>query len=300
MRIAAFTRHLFSVRSTDVPSPKLVQKRADGRPAIENRMRNGSSSASLDSIAEDLDRLAAVAWRVRGAPHSSSFLFDPSSLPPTANTQGLEQALGLLYDHAKVWAPGFDIPFRVPKVRLPLLSEAPGVYRVDEDGYVFVDISPTLLQHPRAVLAVLAHEACHHILDLSGFNTHQSAVDEPLTDLAMFVCGFGQVFLDGRTDLVSSDNQWRKTHLGYLSEAEYRFAYQWVLQSASRGRSVGPNVKPKEEYQLGFLRNKALVSFGGNVTALERLLEHERQRRPGCDEMDILTAVVDQLERDRR
>jgi len=107
MRIAAFTRHLFSVRSTDVPSPKLVQKRADGRPAIENRMRNGSSSASLDS-------------------------------------------------------------------------------------------------------------------------------------------------------------------------------------------------KPKEEYQLGFLRNKALVSFGGNVTALERLLEHERQRRPGCGEMDILTAVVDQLERDRR
>ena len=29
-------------------------------------------------------------------------------------------------------------------------------------------ISPSLLRHPDSVLAALAHEACHHILDLSG------------------------------------------------------------------------------------------------------------------------------------
>jgi hypothetical protein len=58
-------------------------------------------------------------------------------------------------------------------------------FRVDSDGYVLIDVSPQFVGHDRALLAVLAHEACHHILGLSGIRKEAAADNERLTDLAI-------------------------------------------------------------------------------------------------------------------
>jgi hypothetical protein len=254
------------------------------------------------STVRDLDRLATVAWRVRGAPEDLRFLLDPRYCPTASTIQNIEKALELLYQHARQWAAGFDVPFRVPNVRLPFakFNEAPGLYRVDEEGYVSIEISPALLQHPDSVLAVLAHEACHHILDLSGMNTHQSEVDEPLTDLAMFICGFGQVFMNGRSYLAAADSQWRSTHLGYLTEEQYNFAYTWVLQQSPARAKAGSDASQQVGYDVRYYRGKLLNKLGGNVSALERLLERERQLQPGCDELILYSAISEQIARDNR
>jgi hypothetical protein len=260
-----------------------------------------NTSSFHPSIERDLDRLAAVAWRLRGAPKNMQFLLGPRSLPAATNIQSIEKAIGLLYEHARKWAAGFNVPFSVPRVRLPFVNidPAPGLYRVDQDGYVSIEISPALLKHPDSVLAVLAHEACHHILDLSGMNTRQPKIDEPLTDLAMFICGFGKVFMDGRSYLTSNDNRWCSTHLGYLTDEQYKFAYRWVIQSAS-GTKSEVTAGQQIGYDVRYYRTKLLNKLGGNASALERLLERERQRQPGCDESTLYISISEQIEWDSR
>ncbi len=252
------------------------------------------------SIARDLDGLAAVAWCLRGAPRDTKFLLDPRCLPAPTATKNVERALELFYQHARDYAAGFEVPFRVPKVRFSAAraDETPGQYRVDEDGYVSIEISPALLRHPESVLAVLAHEACHHILDLSGLNTHRSEVDEPLTDLAMFICGFGKVFVDGKSYLSSIKNQWCSTHLGYLTEEQYKFAYSWVLRSCAYA-TPGADTSQRDGHDSRYHRSKLLNRLGGNALALERLLERERRRHPEYDELSLYAAISEQVERDK-
>jgi hypothetical protein len=178
------------------------------------------------------------------------------------------------------------------------VDETPGQYRVDQDGYVSIEISPALLRHSDSVLAVLAHEACHHILDLSGLNTHRPELDEPLTDLAMFICGFGKVFMNGKSYLSSINSQWRSTHLGYLTDEQYKFAYSWVLRSSA---FAPPSVKTSQRdgYDSRHHRSKLLNRLGGNALALERLMERERRRHPEYDELSLYAAVSEQVARDK-
>jgi hypothetical protein len=96
------------------------------------------------SIARDMERLAARAWSRRGTPRDRRFLLDPQTLPTPHNAEDLECCLELLYRHARDWAAGFEVPFKKPKVLLSYLTDTPGVYAVDSDGYVSIKVSPAL------------------------------------------------------------------------------------------------------------------------------------------------------------
>jgi hypothetical protein len=90
-----------------------------------------------------------------------------------------------------------------------------------------------LLADRRAVGAILAHEACHYILENSGIREPNVDENEKLTDACMFVCGLGLLFLDGykRED---AHKEYRNGHrLGYLTDSEYNFAARYVRELRS-------------------------------------------------------------------
>jgi hypothetical protein len=122
----------------------------------------------------------------------------------------------------------------MPKVGVKGLVDAAGQYRVDGDGYIFIGMAPDVLSSPPAVLAVLAHEACHHILDISGLNTHRPEIDEPTTDLAMFVCGFGQVFLERQSRLALVGANWQKVASRLFNARAVRLCISVGAKRASR------------------------------------------------------------------
>ena len=264
---------------------------------------NAARDPNLRWVEDRLHELARIAWLRSGPPNSVDFLLNPAVLPDSTLNRSMEQVLEIFYGHALKWASGFEIPFRVPKVGVKRLVGAVGQYRID-DGYVLIDMSPNVLSCPPAFHAVLAHEACHHILDLSGLNTHRPEVDEPMTDLAIFVCGFGEVFRRGQSTLAQMRNDWRTTHLGYLTQAQYDYAAWWVLNAhQEQATSSDPDQTApvrRSTVVVEAQRKKALARFGGDVRALDRLLDRERKRNPNASELDMYCAVCEQLGRDRR
>src|ERR1700722_2045116 len=235
------------------------------RKSPKSALRPPASSPPWQaSIAQDLDRLASRAWRQRGSPDDHRFFLKPGSLPAPKTIGDLERCLELLYCHAREWAGGFEVPFRRPKVRLSYLTDLPGSYAVDPDGDITINVSPSLVRNPVSARAVLAQEACHHILDISGLNTHDPEIDEPLTDLAMFICGFGQVFLDGRSYRGNIDQKWCTVHLGYLTDQQYQFAHEWTLRVIEKKQPE--NREPERagydhRYQRTKLLNKLAATY---------------------------------------
>lgn len=106
-------------------------------------------------------------------------------------------------------------------------SSAAGTFSSGEN--VEITYSPQLLGNPSALVATLAHELCHYLIQSvsvappAGWDEH-----EPLTDLAAVHEGFG-VFLCNTAFQFSqwSDERyagWRSSTTGYLNEAELGFA----------------------------------------------------------------------------
>jgi len=89
-----------------------------------------------------------------------------------------------------------------------------------------------------AAQAILAHEVCHYILNNSGIRKSDTEQNERYTDLCMFVCGFGQIFLAGYKRETAQSEYRRGHRLGYLTDAEYEFAQQYVTQLRSCWKNV--------------------------------------------------------------
>lgn len=225
-------------------------------------------------------------------------------------------------------------PSHIPLVSVSALIETAGQFRVDSDGHQFIEISRDFLGQHAAVLAILAHEACHHILGLSSIRATSREENERLTDLVVFICGFGNILLQGYRQVRRVDSRWVTMHLGYLSEQQYWLANNWILRaqglqnrpplappaSLSR-RSLFSRVKQwfgPEGATLGQdghrsivpsrplfdvtaqRRRTALARLNGDRALLDRLLDYERRRHPNADDLTLLDAVIESLERDRR
>ena len=273
-------------------------------------------------------RLANAAWGVRRIVASNDFVLQPEQLPRPNTAGDMAGVVQRLYDHARKWAPGFEVPYYVPKVNVSPLVPSPGQYRVDSHGYLFIEVNPEFRGHHAALLTILAHEASHHILDLSAVRGNSRDETEKLTDLAAFICGFEQLVLNGHSYARKVSSGWTKVHLGYLSSEEYRAAQQWVLSvqrlqeegavgvvAPSRGllrrlrRWLGgesdaamtpPRVEPSTFDPMIHRPKVVLARLGGDRDLLDRLLEFERRRQPGADDLALLDAVAESLERDRR
>jgi hypothetical protein len=61
------------------------------------------------------------------------------------------------------------------------LAEA-GNFEVDEESYASIGVEPEFVGKDAAVLAILAHEACHHILMQSALEVDEPSLDETTTD----------------------------------------------------------------------------------------------------------------------
>ncbi|WP_437725636.1 hypothetical protein [Sorangium sp. So ce861] len=176
-----------------------------------------------------LDMLASKAWTNAARDQDGEFLLPHSDLAPGTSVESLHETLQVLYRHARRWAPGLEVPFFVPPIRLDV-ADAAGNFVVDEESYASVGVAAEFVGNPAAILVILSHEACHHILMQSGLKrADDAALDEITTDLAMFVCGFGELVLRGHSQVHRYGSRRDRVHLGYLSSHDYQQAYDHVL-----------------------------------------------------------------------
>ena len=237
-------------------------------------------------IRDLLEMLASRAWSKPCYDPSGDYLLRPSAFEMHITPESLRQALGKMYEHARYWAPGLEIPYFVPPVRIADLTAEAGHFVVDEESYASVAVAQEFTVSQDAVLTILAHEACHHILLQSGLDqSKDTALNEITTDLTTFVCGFGDIVQRGRSIIRHSESCYSRVHLGYLKGYEYDFAYQFVL---SRRLARGlPGVRPQTNSRgagwfwkvwQGLFRG----SYGGRDGLLEKVLkETERRQRTG-------------------
>jgi hypothetical protein len=192
--------------------------------------------ATLDEkLRPILDMLTAKAWRNAARDQAGEFLLHPSALAPGTSLESIHETLQALYTHARRWAPGLDVPFFVPPIRIDVVDAA-GNFAVDEESYATIGISAEFVNNAAAVLMILSHEACHHILLQSGLRRVDDAgLDEVTTDLAMFVCGFGELVLRGHAHVQRYGGGGTRVHLGYLGSDEYRRVYDYVLAKRVAG-----------------------------------------------------------------
>lgn len=230
-----------------------------------------------------------LAWLAREAWGTNARCGDPASLLALGDLiiprdeAGIAQVLGRLYSHARRWAPGLETSFGTPRVSVNPHIAAAGQYGVGSAAGSTSRSPPASSADPAACLAALCHEACHHILDLSGKASRTTVVDEPTTGLAMFVCGFGEVFLQGQSRLLRTHAGWRQLHLGYLGPEDYEFVHEWVLgaRSLRRGRPGDRRRQAPEWRAAGLVRLRPAVATSGErrVGAAFRLPTRPRSSR---------------------
>ena len=204
------------------------------------------------------------------------------------------------------WAYETDAPrtrFLLDPDRLP----------VPDNEAVLVTIAPEYLSRPQACLSILCHEGCHQILDGSCLgmqyclppDPHGGSIGEQVTDLAMFVVGFGRVFLRGYR--VSPN-----ARLGYLQPREYELAQKWVLTGRgiedpgelaqflreTYGIRRYPSIPGIPEYRRWVLANLLDLVHGDDLVA-DRLLKYEVRRNPKVGEISAIQKAIRRLLRDR-
>lgn len=106
----------------------------------------------------------------------------------------------------------------------------------------------------------------------------------------MFVCGFGKLFLDGYQKF-PSQRQYRPGHrLGYLSDMEYVFIYQYVME-------LRETYRERLQSELAVLKQTLLQRVFGDLELLQRLVDHERSRTPEKSEVGLYENAIARLKR---
>jgi hypothetical protein len=213
-------------------------------------------------------------------------VLDQRRLPTALSDKTIE----IILNHIRQVAPGLSVPFKVPRLEIGAFADTAGQFSVS-DGWVSIKIARHFLTDPKALRAILVHELCHYILESSGKRKTNYEDNERLTDVCMFVCGLGQIFLDGyRRE--NSRQEYRDGHrLGYLTDAEYAFAAEYVLQLRSNLYLLPSGL---EELQRRFAVQV------NDSRARDRLISHARSRYPEKSDLELYGIVIAQLERDRR
>jgi hypothetical protein len=180
----------------------------------------------------------------------------------------------------------------VPRVLVASLPAAAGMFKVDEEGWVTIELGTNFFQDKLAAQAILAHEVCHYILENSGIRKKDVYLNERYTDLCMFICGFGEIFLAGyRRDAAQQD--YRPGHrLGYLTDAEYQFAQQYVMRLRQSNE-----ISPPQELET--LKKRLHTLLNGDSKCCSRCIEFERRKSPHKTEVELYRDAIDRLEHDR-
>ncbi|MEP0872779.1 hypothetical protein NDA01_23445 [Trichocoleus desertorum AS-A10] len=241
------------------------------------------------ALQTQLEELASFAWTTEKSFQYPNFLLSLSNL---TNSSSLTKVIELLLRHAEQVAPGLSVPYMVPRIVVEPTPFAAGQFEVDEEGWVTIKMSPNFSDDKLAARAILAHEVCHYILENSGIRKVDFELNERYTDLCIFICGFGQVFLAGYKR-EAAQHEYRPEHrLGYLTDVEYEFINRYTVK-------LRQSMKLKVSSELDTLKNRLLRLLYGDQDSCKRHIEAERRRNPHKSEIDLYRDVIDQLERDR-
>jgi hypothetical protein len=284
---------VYSLSGRSLSAPKDVFKNsASFQPPVAKSPVPPSYPSSLPTfpdLAAQLRELATQAWSTEQSLQHSQFLLNPADF---VNITAPTQVVEVLIRHAGRTVPGFNIPQMVPRVLVVSLPAAAGMFKVDEEGWVTIELGANFFQDKLAAQAILAHEVCHYILENSGIRKSDVNLNERYTDLCMFVCGFGEIFLAGyRRDAAQQD--YRPGHrLGYLTNDEYQFAQRYVMQLRQSGE-ISP---PKE---LDRLKKRLRHLLYDDQQSCNRIIESERRKNPHKSDVELYQDAIDRLERDR-
>jgi hypothetical protein len=239
-----------------------------------------------------LEQLATVAWTLVGAPQQRVFCLEPGQLLDLHPERDLERVLEALLTHARRVAPGFSVPYYVPRVQIVSLTAAGGQFREEPDGWVTITVADQFLTNPPAVRAILAHEACHYLLASAEIQEADRYQNERLTDLCMFICGLGKVYLAGYKTRPGQAEYRRGHRLGYLTDEEYQVA-DWYVLELRRTNALG---------LLGQVETlqQRLAHLLPDARVRDRLLAQARRKHPAKDDVWLYELVIEQLLRDRR
>lgn len=242
-----------------------------------------------------LEQLARVGWTNPTRP-PQGFLLVPDSLGHPRLTRELQHVFDRLYAHVRIWAPGFNTPYSLPEITITRVDDGKtaGDFTIREQPTV--TITEKYLDSPTVLRLILAHEACHHILNLSALNDPDRQVNERKTDLTMYICGFGEIARQGYESVQRRFLTTRILHLGYLQSAEHQQAYKWARQRRDElSRNI--DVFCGEEQNL---YKQLLNIVQGNQMALERWVDRTANRYPRLSTRELYQTMIEEYQRDNR
>ena len=114
-----------------------------------------------------------------------------------------------------------------------------GIIELSHDGdMVFIEIDPSVTQHPQALYTTLCHEISHKWSHIHGVSASSSYDNEILTDITAVYLGFGKIMLNGCEETSKSDAKKKSSEVGknppiifsvgYLDRDQLAFTYSLV------------------------------------------------------------------------
>ena len=157
---------------------------------------------------------------------------------------------------------------RVKHLPVPLRgSSIAGHYQV-RDGRGVISVGVEDAPDPRRVVAVAAHELCHHKLLYTGLVDPREADHEPLTDLATVFFGTGVFTANAAFQFSQGARGWQRRQLGYLTQPMFGYALACVAQLRGESdpawaRHLAPNPRGYVKQGMRFLAGEGERGGGG-------------------------------------
>lgn len=239
-----------------------------------------------------LRNLIHIGWKAEHYNNYTYFNLNPSEL----NGLNIQEAAEKMLAHVRMITK-LLIPFTVPTVSYKKSKDGSGVgqYIRWSNNFKEITIDPDLINHRAAAMTTLAHELCHFILYSNKIFIRNTAQNERLTDVCMFVVGFGGIVMRG--------NRYRKktilgdvdTRLGYLSTEEYENLY-YDVKKLRRNTLTPANAS----LELLNLQTRLYSNYGGDKNRVAHSVTFYQKKYPHLSEVAVIKKILFDLERDRR
>jgi hypothetical protein len=279
---------IFQDRSIVSTQPAPPNSPVEMKAKATTAKQKATKSSPFPELEKQIRKLAKIAWSTEAAFYDRNFFLAVQVMADASHDRAVERFLG----HARRIAPGLAVPYKVPRIAVEQIADAAGYFQVDDEGWVTISVSPKFAGEHQTACSILAHEVCHYILGNSGIWQANVQLNERYTDLCMFVLGFGEVFLAGYRPEEFQQVWMQQGHLGYLTEAEYAFAQDYV-KYLRQSCEVAP---PAE---LVVVQNR-LVQLTHDREVADRIMAVSRQKFPQKTELELYQYEVDRLEWERR
>ena len=247
---------------------------------------NESQPFKQSDLDANIKKLIQKSWGPYRETATDGFALKPAHV---AQLKDFEDVVKLFLKHIRQVAPGLYTPFMTPRIVVEPLTDAAGQFVV-EDGWVRIVVGHKFFNDRKAALSILCHEICHYILGANSIQEFTTEDNERLTDVAMFVFGFGDIFLEGYHH--KPKTKYRPGHrLGYLSDREYTYVSNEVARYAINGHLQTTVTKTLET---------RFANFVPDPRARQRLLDNAKRLHPAKSLPEHLQILVDSYEWERK